>query len=150
MVEEKKSRDLSDYKKKYHTVRHHAWAGSVLLGVLLAVRVFLEAINFDVDDIIFVTIGLILIIYTLAAVFLTYRYREGLSADSEKKIIHVDESDEVEKEKVKADLEKERLKAEKKKAKELAKLRKKQAKAEVKKAKKQAKEQEKKEKKKDG
>ena len=33
-------KDLSDKKKKYAISKHHAWAGSILLTILLAVRIF--------------------------------------------------------------------------------------------------------------
>ena len=108
--------DLSDYKRKYDMSRHHAWAGSVLLAVLLAVRVFLEISEIKINDWIIITIGVILVIYTLTAVFLTYRYRSGLSV-SQEQIIQV----KVEPPKPDASLEKEHLKIEKKKAKDEAK-----------------------------
>lgn len=120
-----KPKNLSEYRKKYHVVRHHAWAGSVLLAVLLAVRLFFETSNIDIDDRIILIIGGILIIYTLIAVILTYKYSSGLSAEQE--VIRLESSsDDLEKAKIDAKLEKERLKLEKKKAKAEAKKAKKE------------------------
>jgi len=116
------SKDLSEYKKKYSSVRHHAWAGSVLLAILLAVRILMEIseTTFEHMDTIILALGIIIIIYTLIALFYTYKYRSGL--ESEEKIIQIKPSSkEIEKEKIHADLEKERLKIEKKKAKAEAK-----------------------------
>jgi len=125
-------KDLSEYKRKYDISRHHAWAGSVLLAVLVATRGFLELSKIDVNDNIVVILGIILVIYILISVLLTYKYRSGLSSEQKKvvEVYHHDSKDDLEKEKIRADLEKERLKLEKKKAK-----------AEAKKAKKQRKEQ---------
>jgi hypothetical protein len=103
-------KNLSEYKRKYDVSRHHAWAGSVLLAVLLAIRIFFETSNMGIDDRIILIIGLILVVYTLIAIVLTYRYRAGLSAEQQK-IIEVQVSSKD------ADIEKERLKVEKKKAK---------------------------------
>lgn len=133
MSEEGKNQ-LSEYKKKYHAVRHHAWAGSVLLAILLAVRLFLETASINIDDRIIIGIGALLVLYTLMAVVLTYKYRSGLSA--QEKVVHVHQSDDLEKEKIRADVEKERLKLEKKKAKAEAKAQKKEAKAKAKREKK--------------
>lgn len=130
----KTNNHLSEYKKKYQAVRHHAWAGFVLLAVLLAVRIFLETAGITIDDRLVIGIGAILVVYTVIAVLLTYKYRSGLSAAEE--IVHVHHSDESEKEKIRADVKKERLKLEKKKAKAEEKARKKEAKAKAKKEKK--------------
>ena len=35
-------KNLSENKKRYQAVRHHAWAGSVLLAILLAARILIE------------------------------------------------------------------------------------------------------------
>jgi hypothetical protein len=129
-------KELTEYKKKYHAVRHHAWAGSVLLAVLLAMRLFLEISDISIDDRIILLIGSIVVVYTLGALFFTYKYRSGLSAEGEEKIVHIRPSpDELKSETIQADLEKECLKVEKKKTK-----------AETKKAKKLAKEKTKQEK----
>jgi predicted ABC-type exoprotein transport system permease subunit len=106
-------KNLSEYKRKYDVARHHAWAGSVLLAVLLAIRIFFETSNIGIDDRIILIIGLILVVYTLIAIVLTYRYRSGLTA--EQKIIEVQLSSKD------AEIEKERIKVEKKKAKAEAK-----------------------------
>ena len=114
-----KKKNLSEYKKKYDNARHHAWAGSVLLAILIASRGFLELTDYEIDDRIFLAVGFILIIYTLISVFFTYRYRPGLLAN-QKNVV------EVKVENTDAKLEKERLKIEKKKAKAEAKKAKKQ------------------------
>ena len=113
-------KDVSDYRRKYDMARHHAWAGTVLLSVLLALRIFLEiSMVSNIPDPIILSVGVILIVYTLIALFFTYKYRPGLSV--EQKVLHVHPSDEVEREKIKAKVEKERLKVEKKKVKAEAK-----------------------------
>ena len=110
-------KDLSEYKRKYDISRHHALAGSVILAVLVATRGFLELSKIDVNDTIFVIIGIIVIIYTLSSVFLTYRYRLGLTAEQKKivEVHHHESEDKLEKERIK--LEKKKAKAEAKKAK---------------------------------
>lgn len=60
-------------------VRHHAWAGSVLLGILGAVRWFVADTDYPQKDLIFMTIGILLVIYILIALFFTYRFRSGLA-----------------------------------------------------------------------
>jgi len=108
----------SDYKRKYDISRHHAWAGSILLSVVLAVRIFLEMSDIkDIPDKIILPIGIILVLYILISLFFTYKYRSGLNTE-QKNIIDINiKSDDLEKKKIDADLEKERLKIEKKKAK---------------------------------
>jgi preprotein translocase subunit SecF len=113
-------KNLIENKRKYDTVRHHAWAGSVLLTVLVAFRGFLEITDINLDDRIIVIIGIVLIIYILVSVFFTYKYRSGLSAEQKSVEIHIN-SKNAEKEKIAAELEKERLKVEKKRAKAEAK-----------------------------
>ena len=121
-------------KAKYAMAKHHAWAGSVLLAVLVATRGFLELSSIRVNDTIFVVIGIILILYTLFSVFLTYRYRSGLTLEQKKivEVHHHNSKDDLEKKKIDAKLEKERLKLEKKKAKAEAKKIKKQKKGQEK------------------
>jgi len=70
---------LREYKRKYEIYRHHAWAGTVLLSVLLAIRIFLEmAENRIIPEIIFIILGALIAFYTLGALFFTYRYRRAL------------------------------------------------------------------------
>ena len=105
-----------------------------MLSLLLALRIFLEISDVDVDDRLFLPVGVVLLLYTLTALFYTYRYREGLEADDAT-------SGDVERERIQADLERERIatasaerqaeleaEARKKEAKALAKARKKEAK----------------------
>lgn len=108
-------RDLAEYKRKYHVFRHHAWAGLGFLSVVLAFRlIFLESAQ------ILTPVIVILAIYIIIALIFTYRYRIGLTA--KEKVVKVESlSDEVQKERIRADVEKERLKLEKKKAKAEAK-----------------------------
>ncbi|RLI65317.1 MAG: hypothetical protein DRO67_02825 [Candidatus Asgardarchaeum californiense] len=117
--------NLSEYKKKYALWRHHAWAGSILLSVLLALRIIIGE-EYIHNEIVFV-VGIILVFYVLISLFFTYKYREGLRAEKEENVIHVkSSSDEVEKARINAEVEKERLKLEKKKVKAEAKRAKKQ------------------------
>jgi len=120
-------KDLAGYKRKYDMYRHHAWAGGILLSVLLAVRALLEISEFsNIPDFIILPVGVILVIYILISIFFTYKYRSGLTVTQEQKIIQVKtSSDDLEKEKIRADVEKERSKLEKKKAKSEAKKQKK-------------------------
>lgn len=110
---------LFEYRKKYEIYRHHAWAGSIFLSVILALRIFLEIMGFkDIPDYIFLPIGLIIICYMIISVMLTYRYQKGLKAAETKQVIEIKtSSDEVEKEKIKAKLEKKKAKLEAKKLK---------------------------------
>jgi hypothetical protein len=110
------SKKLLEYKKRYAISKHHAWAGSIFLAVLLALRIFLETSKINIDDRIFLFIGAILVVYMLVSLIFTYRYRTGLSVDEKNVKIHTT-SDELENKKIEAKIEKERLKIEKKKAK---------------------------------
>ena len=103
-------KNLSEYSQKYKAFRHHAWAGGILLSVLLAFRYLIP----NIPNEIFISIGLFLIIYILVTLFFTYRYRAGLSIEES---VHVGHLDEYKKQKIQADVEKERLKLEKKKIK---------------------------------
>jgi len=107
-------KDLSEYKRKYNVFRHHAWAGLGFLSVVLAFRlIFLEQAQ------ILTPVVVILAIYIIVALIFTYIYREGIS--TEEKITRIKKfesySNDIKKEKVKAEVEKEKLKLEKKKTK---------------------------------
>lgn len=112
-------KDLVEYKRKYDMYRHHAWAGGILLSVLMSIRVLLEILGVsNIPDFIIFPIGLILVFYVLISIFFTYKYRSGLTVQQDEKIIRVKTtSDDVEKEKIHAKVEKEKLKLEKKKIK---------------------------------
>jgi hypothetical protein len=113
-------KNLSEYRRRYSIWRHHAWAGSILLSVLLALRIIVGEEHFP-NEIVWV-VGAILVFYILMSLFLTYKYREGLRVEQEKQIVQIKStSDEVEKARIDAEVEKERLKIEKKKAKAEAK-----------------------------
>lgn len=102
---------LSEYKKKYHAYRHHAWAGLGFLSVVLAFRlIFFEEAEY------LTPIVIVLTIYIIVALIFTYRYRSGLA--SEEKIVRIESSsDDIKKKKIDSDLENKRLKLEKKKIK---------------------------------
>jgi len=108
---------MPDYKRKYDIARHHAWAGGILLSILLALRILVSSI----PDVVVLMVGIPLVVYILIALFFTYKYRPGLSATQD----FIFPSEELEKEKICAEVEKERLKVEKKKAKNEAKAQKK-------------------------
>jgi hypothetical protein len=92
--------------------RHHAWAGGILLSVLLAIRILI----FDNDTII-IPIGVALIVYILVALFFTYKYSSGLATEQKTvQEVHI-HSDEGEIEKQRLKIEKKKAKAEAKKAK---------------------------------
>jgi len=112
-----KEKDLSEYKRKYEISRHHAWAGTAFLSLLLAFRYFVPSI----PDVIFIPIVSILALYILIGLICTYKYRAGLSA----KQWPDNQSDQLEKEKMVAEVEKKRIKLFKKRAKAEAKARKK-------------------------
>lgn len=111
-------KDLSTYKRKYQAFRHHAWAGLGFLSVLLAVRVIFPEPSKILTPVIFV-----LVIYVIVALLFTYKYRAGISVTEE--VVQVQPSSKVEKEIIRADVEKERLKLERKKAKAEVKAKKK-------------------------
>jgi uncharacterized membrane protein (DUF106 family) len=111
-------KDVTEYKKKYNIFRHHAWAGLGFLSVVLAFRlIFFKSAQ------ILTPVVVILAIYIIIALIFTYKYRTGLTIKEEvvrdKKV--KSPSDEVEKERIRADVEKELLKLEKKKVKAEAK-----------------------------
>ena len=106
--------DLLEYKRKYDFARHHAWAGSVILAIILAIRLFLEISDILINDLFVVIIGAVVVIYTLFAVVLTYKYRLGLLSEQQIFQMH-NSSNNVEKERIK--LDKKKVKAEVKKVK---------------------------------
>ena len=108
-----KEKDLSKYKRKYEISRHHAWAGTAFLSVLLALRYLVASIPNEI----FIPIGSILALYILIGLVFTYKYSAGLSAGQRADY----KSEELEKEEIRAEVEKKRLKLEKKRAKAKAK-----------------------------
>ena len=109
--------DLSDIKKKYAISKHHAWAGSILLAILLAVRIFFETSNINEYNQIILIIGLFIIIYMIISLIFTYKYRLGLIVD-EKPVNLSISSNNIEKSKNNEKFNKNIAKIEKKKAKE--------------------------------
>lgn len=112
----KKKKNSIDYKKRYGFIRHHAWAGLGFLSVLLAIRILFPEISELLQPIL-----VIIIVYIVISLLLTYRYYKGVS-DSK---INIQLSDEIQKVKIHSDIEKKRLKLEKKKLKAAAKAEKK-------------------------
>ena len=115
-------RNLSEYRRKYYTFRHHAWAGLGFLSVLLVIRIVVPTISE-----IILPILTVIIIYVVISLIFTYRYRAGINV--EEKVIQVQTSEDIEKEKIRSEVEIERLKIEKKKIKTNAKKTKKEHKS---------------------
>ena len=84
-------KDLSAYKRKYQSFRHHAWAGLGFITVFMTLLVIFPDFSQILTPIIF-----ILIIYVFVALIFTYRYRTALSA--EEKIVQIEPTTEIEKE----------------------------------------------------
>jgi len=114
---DKMTNDLSDIRKKYAISKHHAWAGSILLAILLAVRIFFETSNINQYNQIILIIGLFIIIYMIISLIFTYKYRLGLTVD-EKPINLSISSNNIKKSKNNEKFNKNIAKIEKKKAKE--------------------------------
>jgi hypothetical protein len=74
-------KNQNNIKKKYEVSRHHAWAGSILLAILLAIRIFFETSNINEYNQIILLFGFIIIVYMLISLILTYRYRSSLYID---------------------------------------------------------------------
>lgn len=115
-------KNLSEYRRKYNTFRHHAWAGLGFLSVLLVIRIIVPTISE-----IILPILTVIIIYIVISLIFTYRYRAGINV--EEKVIQVQTSESIEKEKILSEVEIERLKIEKKKIKTNAKKTKKEHKS---------------------
>jgi purine-cytosine permease-like protein len=106
--------DLSERKKKYAISKHHAWAGSILLAILLAIRIFFETANIKEYNQLILFIGFFIIIYMIISLILTYKYRSGLSLDEKSINVTISSKESNNKEKYDKNL----AKIEKKKAKE--------------------------------
>ena len=104
---------MSEYKGKYNTFRHHAWAGLGFLSVLLVIRIIAPSLSEIIHPILAV-----LVIYVVVSLLFTYKYRGGLTLENS---IQIQPSDEIQKEKMKVEFQKKRLKVEKKKIKAEAK-----------------------------
>ena len=85
--------DLSYRKKKYEISKHHAWAGSILLAILLAIRIFFETSNINEYNQLILIIGFFIIIYMLISLILTYKYRSGLSIDEKSINVSISSND---------------------------------------------------------
>ena len=109
--------DLSDKRKKYAISKHHAWAGSILLAIILAIRIFFETSKNNEYNQIILIIGFFIIIYMIISLIFTYKYRSGLSLDDKSINLSIS-SNNVENSKMKEKSDKNISKIEKKKAKE--------------------------------
>ncbi len=114
----------SEYRRKYELSRHHAWAGTALLSVLLALRYVISRL----PQYVFIPLAMVFIVYILIALVFTYRYRTGLSTRQARgHRVEPEHEDRLQEEVVR-----ERLKLDKKKAKTEAKKLKKEIKAQEK------------------
>jgi len=81
-----KNDSLQPIRAQYDIARHHAWAGTVLLSVLLAIRIIIEMAETRlIPDIVFISLGFIIVIYTLGALLFTFRYRNALKQKEQEK-----------------------------------------------------------------
>ena len=110
------SKKLSEYRKKYAISKHHAWAGSVLLAILLAIRIFIQSSKIKFDDRIILLIALSLVFYMLFALIFTFRYRAGLFINEKSFNLNIYETTD-EKKKIRFKIEKKKAKSELKKSK---------------------------------
>ena len=94
------------YRRKYYLARHHAWGGLGFLSVVMVLRILCP----DIPGVVIAPIIVILIMYVLVWLFLTYRYRSGLK---EAPVAPAPQGNEVPKaEKAGLKVEKKRIKAE--------------------------------------
>lgn len=110
-------RDLTEYKRRYDVSRHHAWAGTAFLSVLLALRYMIP----QFPHYLFIPLCTLLILYIVVSLLYTFKYRQGLFAGPMPRRGPED----FKEAKREAKIEKERVKAEKKRAKAEAKAKKK-------------------------
>ena len=98
----------NNYRRKYDISRHHAWAGLGFLSVALALRYLFPSLPNRVSS----AAILILIVYILFWLSLTYRYRSGLREESPSERMQAPLGKErVELDKIRLKLEKKRSKA---------------------------------------
>jgi purine-cytosine permease-like protein len=110
-------KDLSNIKKKYAISKHHAWAGSILLAIVLAIRIFFETSNINEYNQLILIIGFFVILYMLISLILTYKYSSSLSY-GEKPINVTLKSDDFKEIKINEKYDKNYAKIQKKKSKE--------------------------------
>jgi hypothetical protein len=110
-------RDLTEYKRRYAASRHHAWAGTAFLSVLLALRYIVP----QFPHYLFIPLCTLLILYIVVSLLYTFKYRQGLFAGE----MPLRGPEEFKETKGEAKVDKARVKAEKKRAKAEAKARKK-------------------------
>lgn len=100
-------------KQSYDLARHHAWAGGILLSILLALRLLIP----QIPQTLITILALLLITYIAISVLLTYRYKNALTQNEPTTANTTKDND--------YELEKQRLKIQKKQAKNNYKLQKK-------------------------
>ena len=101
----------------YDISRHHAWAGTAFLSVLLALRYIIPQFPLYL----FIPLCALLVLYILISLFYTFKYLQGLFAGQMPRR----GPEELEEAGHEAKVAKQRVKAEKKRAKTEAKARKK-------------------------
>ena len=72
-------------KQKYAIAKHHAWAGSILLSLVLTSRLFIELYKKTIDNTPFIIVGIFIIIYILISLGYTYKYRKHILMPEENK-----------------------------------------------------------------
>ena len=110
-------RDTTEHKRRYDIFRHHAWAGTAFLSVLLALRYIIPVFPYYL----FIHLCTLLILYIVVSLLYTFRYRHGLSAEPVPRA----NPEEFSRAELEARVAKELVKAKKKRAKTEAKVRKK-------------------------
>jgi len=111
---------FTNHKQRYALAKHHAWAGSLLLTILLTIRLFMEISQEIIDNTLFIVLGAIIMMYILVSLVYTYRFRTGLFEPGSTHQIKQKE-DAGHSPLLNMKLEKQRLKLEKKKQKTQAK-----------------------------
>ena len=93
---------ILDEKQRYAWYRHHAWAGAILLSVVLAIQYFIE-----LDHLLLVPIVGVLILYIVISLMFTYRYSRSLTIEEKTSI--ESPSEDLQKAQLHAETEKEQL-----------------------------------------
>jgi len=101
-------------KQSYDLARHHAWAGGILLSILLALRLLIP----QLPQTPITLLALLLIAYITISVLFTYKYKNALTQKEPSTQKNAEDND--------YELEKQRLKIQKKQAKNENKQHKKQ------------------------
>ena len=115
------NKQKTDYQHRYAIAKHHAWAGSVLLAILGALRWFISDTEYPKQDLYFIIAGILIILYILFALFFTYRYRSGLSEQDKSVIQSTTDPSQRLSQKEQAKIQKKLAKTESKRLKKIAK-----------------------------